>query len=137
MDDNKALNDLITDAMNVEKNLLLREEALAAHNKEFANWLKVKKHQDEQLEVLWGLVKEKMEEGNMGEYTVPGVISLKLSPSGKFRLTEGTDINDIPDNLCDIKKTLNNKKVKAALELTGAIPEGIESTGNILRKKIL
>lgn len=60
-----------------------------------------------------------------------------LSPSGKYRLAEGVDINDIPDNLCDIKKVINNKKVKSYKELNNSLPEGIESTGNILRKDLL
>ena len=137
MDDNKALDALINEAMNVEKDLLVKEEALAAHNKEFANWLKVKKHQDEELEVLWGMVKEKMQEEGISEYEVPDVIKLKLTPSGKYRLTEGTEIDDIPDELCEIKKTLSNKKIKASIALNGIIPAGIESTGDVLRKKLL
>lgn len=130
-----ALNDLIDDAMKAEKDLLVKEEALAAANKEFANWLKVKKHQDETLEVLWTLVKEKMQEENLREYETP-YIKLTLTPSGKYRLAEGKSIDDIPDALCDIKKVLNNKKIKASIELNGLIPAGIESTGDILRKKI-
>lgn len=130
-----ALNDLIDDAMKVEKDLLVKEEALAAANKEFANWLKVKKHQDEKLEVLWGLVKEEMQKEELKEYETP-YIKLTLSPSGKYRLAEGKTIDDIPDALCDIKKVLNNKKVKASIELNGLIPAGIEPTGDILRKKV-
>lgn len=136
MDDSKALDELITDAMSVERDLMVREEALAAHNKEFANWLKVKKHQDEQLAVLWDMVRERMEEENMATYELPGIIKLTLSPSGKYRLAEGVSIEDIPDNLCEIKKTLSNKKIKASIELNGSVPEGVESTGNVLRKKI-
>ena len=130
-----ALNDLIDDAMKVEKDLLVKEESLAAANKEFANWLKVKKHQDETLEVLWGMVKEKMQEEGLREYETP-YIKLTLSPSGKYRLAEGAEIDDIPDALCDVKKTLNNKKIKASIELNGIIPANIESTGDILRKKL-
>lgn len=137
MNDNKALDELITDAMSVEKDLLVKEQALAAHNKEFANWLKVKKRQDEELEVLWGMVKTKMQEEGITEYEVPEVIQLKLTPSGKYRLTEGTEIDDIPDELCVVKKSLDNKKIKASIALNGVIPAGIESTGNVLRKKLL
>lgn len=136
-EDNKALDELISDAMSVEKDLMVREEALAAHNKEFANWLKVKKHQDEQLEVLWDMVKEEMEARGLTAHEVPGVIKLTLSPSGKFRLEEGMAIEDIPDELCDIKKSISNKKVKAYIELNDKLPEGIESTGSVLRKKLL
>lgn len=137
MNDDKALNELIGDAMKVEKDLLVKEEALAAHNKEFANWLKIKKHQDEELEVLWSLVKEKMEEQKIFSYELPGVISLSLSPSGKYRLAEGTDIGTIPDELCVVKKMLDNKKIKAYFGLNNVLPAGVESTGNVLRKKIL
>ena len=135
--ENKALDELISDAMKVEKDLMVREEALAAHNKEFANWLKVKKHQDEQLEVLWDLVKEEMENRGLTAHEVPGVIKLTLSPSGKFRLKEDVAIDDIPDELCEIKKSLSNKKVKAYFGLNNTLPKGVESTGNVLRKKLL
>ena len=37
----------------------------------------------------------------------------------------------------DIKKVLNNKKVKAYVEINGELPEGVESTGFVLRKKLL
>ena len=33
-------------------------------------------------------------------------------------------------------KKLNNKKVKAYVELHGELPEGVESTGYILRKTL-
>lgn len=137
MDDSKALNELISDAMEVEKGLLVREEQLAAANKEFANWLKVKKHQDEELEVLWGMVREKMEDEGLTEHEVPGVIKLTLTPSGKYRLAPGVEIEQVPDSLCDVKKVLNNKKIKAFRELNGVLPPQVESTGNVLRKHLL
>lgn len=133
----EALNKLVEDAMSTERELIAQQDALAAQNKEFASYLKAKKHQDDQLKVLWEMVKEEMEEEGLSEYEIPDVIKLSLSPSGKFRLIEGVEIDDIPDELCEIKKTLSNSKVKASLALTGELPEGIESTGNILRKKIL
>lgn len=134
---NKALDELISDAMSVEKDLMVREEALAAHNKEFANWLKLKKRQDEQLEVLWDMVKEEMENRGLTTHEVPGVIKLSLSPSGKYRLKDDVSIDDIPDELCEIKRSLSNKKVKAYFGLNNTLPKGVESTGNILRKKLL
>lgn len=130
-----ALNDLINDAMKAEKDLLVKEEALAAANKEFANWLKVKKHQDETLEVLWGMVREYMIENNIREHDTP-YLHLKLAESGKYKLEDGVSIDDIPDSVCDIKKTLNNKKIKAAISLNGTPPKGVVSTGYILRKTI-
>jgi hypothetical protein len=60
-------------------------------------------------------------------------IKLNLTPSGKFR---AEDIESVSDELCDIKKILNNKKVKAYYELNGELPEGVESTGYVLRKKV-
>ena len=36
----------------------------------------------------------------------------------------------------DIKKVLNNKKVKSYVELNGHLPEGVQSTGYILRKTL-
>ena len=39
-------------------------------------------------------------------------------------------------SLEDIKKTINNKKVKSYVELNGKLPDGVESTGYILRKTL-
>lgn len=39
-----------------------------------------------------------------------------------------------PDS--DIKKTINNRKVKSYIELNGHLPDGVESTGYILRKTL-
>ena len=80
-------------------------------------------------------VKETMEEQGLTEHE-NDYIKLTLSPSGKYRLTEGTEIDEIDDNLCDIKKVLNNKKVSAYFGLNNSLPNGVESTGNILRKKL-
>lgn len=137
MSNDEALDKLISDAMETEKGLAVREEQLALQSKQFAEYLKEKKHQDEQLEVLWTMVKEEMESRGLTEHEVPGVIQLKLTPSGKYRLAEGVDIDSIPDSLCVVKKSLDNKKVKASIALNGVIPKGVESTGNVLRKKIL
>ena len=60
-------------------------------------------------------------------------IKLNLTPSGKFRTD---DVDSVPDELCDVVKKLNNKKVKAYYELNHTLPVGVESTGYVLRKKV-
>lgn len=130
--DNKALDELIDDAMAEEKSLALKADELALQNKQFAEYLAAKKHNDEKLEILWGMVKDYMVENNLSEHE-NDFIKLKLSPSGKFK-TE--DIDKVDDSLCDIKKTINNRKVKSFIELNGRLPDGVESTGYILRKTL-
>ena len=129
---NKDLEQLIDDAMSKEKALAVRADELALQSKQFADYLAEKKHADEELEVLWQMVKDYMIENNYTEYDGEH-IELKLTPSGKYR---AEDIESVSDELCDIKKVLNNKKVKAYLELNHELPEGVESTGYILRKKV-
>lgn len=130
--DNKALDQLIDDAMAEEKSLALKADELALQSKQFAEYLAAKKHNDEKLEILWGMVKDYMVENNLSEHE-NDFIKLKLSPSGKFK-TE--DIDKVDDSLCDIKKTINNRKVKSYIELNGRLPDGVESTGYILRKTL-
>ena len=129
---NEDLEQLVNDALNREKELATRADELALQSKEFANYLAAKKHADEELEVLWGMVKDYMIENNYTDYDGDH-IKLKLTPSGKYR---AEDIDSVDDDVCDLKKTLNNKKVKAYYELNGTLPEGVESTGYILRKTI-
>lgn len=129
---NKDLEQLIDDAVKKENALSKRADELALQSKQFADYLAEKKHADEELEVLWQMVKDYMIEHNYTEYDGEH-IELKLTPSGKYR---AADIDSVDDDLCDIKKTLNNKKVKAYLELNHELPEGVESTGYILRKKV-
>lgn len=129
---NKDLEQLIDDAMEKESALSKRADELALQSKQFADYLAEKKHADEELEVLWQMVKDYMIEHNYTEYDGEH-IELKLTPSGKYR---AEDIESVSDELCDIKKVLNNKKVKAYLELNHELPEGVESTGYILRKKV-
>lgn len=129
---NEDLQELIDNALNKEKELQVRSEELALQDKRFADYLAAKKHADDELEVLWGMVKDYMAENNYTEFE-NDYIKLNLTPSGKYR-TE--DIESVPDELCDIKKVLNNKKVKAYYELNGELPEGVESTGYVLRKKV-
>lgn len=129
----KDLQSLIDNAVNKEKELAQRADELALQDKKFAEYLAAKKHQDEELEVLWQMVKEYMIDNDYSEYE-NDYIKLNLSPSGKYRAT--IDMDDVDDTLCDIKKVLNNKKVKSYVELNGTLPQGIESTGYILRKTI-
>lgn len=133
MDNNtKALDELVTEAINEEKALAVKAEELSLQSKQFADYLAAKKHNDEKLEMLWSMVKDHMIENNFNEFE-NDFIKLKLTPSGKYK---ADDVEMVSDDLCDIKKTLNNKKVKAYVELNGKLPEGVESTGYILRKTL-
>ena len=130
--DLQALDQLIDDAMQTEKALSTKADELALQNKQFADYLAEKKHNDEKLEVLWGLVKDYMIDNDISKHETP-YLSLTLTPSGMYRTD---DIDSVDDELCDVVKKLNNKKVKAFIELNGKMPDGVESTGFILRKKI-
>ncbi len=129
---NKDLEVLVNDALLKEQELAKRADELALQSKQFADYLAAKKHADEELEVLWSLVKDYMIQNNYSEYDGEH-ISLKLTSSGKYK---AEDIDSVDNSVCDIKKVLNNKKVKSYLELNGTLPEGVESTGYILRKTI-
>lgn len=129
---NKDLEALIDNAMNKEMELTAKADELALQSKQFADYLAAKKHQDEELEVLWQMVKDYMIENNFSEYDGER-IKLKLTQSGKYKALK---MENVSDDLCDIKKVLNNKKVKAYVELHGELPEGVESTGYILRKTL-
>lgn len=131
--DLEALDQLIDDAMTEEKALAVKADELALQSKQFADYLAAKKHQDEKLEVLWDMVKTAMIEQGITEHE-NDFIKLKLTPSGKYKAT--VPVEELPDELCDIKRTLSNKKAKAYAELNGKLPEGVESTGYILRKTI-
>lgn len=133
MNDLKALDRLIEEAANRENELQTRSEELALQNKAFADYLKAKQHADEEIEILWQMVKDYMVENDIREHT-NDFISLKLTPSGKYKTD---DLDSVPDDLCDIKRVLSNKKVKAYVELHGELPTGVASTGFILRKKLL
>lgn len=130
--DLEVLDQLIDEAVDKEKSLAVRADELALQSKQFADYLAEKKHNDEALEVLWGMVKEYMIEHKMSEHE-NDYIKLKLTPSGKYK---AADIDSVDDSLCDIKKTINNKKVKAYVGLNGKLPDGVESTGYILRKTL-
>ena len=126
------LSVLVENAMDKERALQEQSDKLALEDKRFADYLADKKHADEELEVLWQTVKDYMIENKYAEFE-NDFIKLNLTPSGKYRTD---DIDAVEDELCDIKKTLNNKKVKAYIELNGMLPKGVESTGFILRKKV-
>jgi hypothetical protein len=128
----EVLDQLIDEAVSKEKALAVRADELALQSKQFADYLTEKKHNDEALEALWAMVKQYMIDNGLTEHE-NDYIKLRLTPSGKYR-TE--DIESVPDELCDVKKVINNKKVKAYYELNGELPEGVESTGYILRKKV-
>lgn len=132
----QTIEELAQKIVSTEKALEEQEKSLSLKNKEFANFIKAQKHNEEELKVLFDMVKEEMEKRGLREH-LTSIMKFTLSPSGKYRLAEGVDINDIPDSLCDIKKVINNKKVKSYKELNNSLPEGIESTGNILRKELL
>lgn len=129
---NKDLEKLIDDAVAKENQLQAMSDSLALQSKQFADYLEAKRVADKELEVLWDMVKEYMVDNDIKEHETD-FIKLKLTPSGKYR-TE--DVSKVADELCDIKKVLNNKKVKAYLELNHELPEGVESTGYVLRKTL-
>lgn len=130
--DLEVLDQLIDEAVNKEKALAVRADELALQSKQFADYLTEKKHNDEALEALWAMVKQYMIDNGLTEHE-NDFIKLSLTPSGKYRTG---DIESVPDELCDIKKVINNKKMTAYYELNHKLPEGVESTGYILRKKV-
>ena len=136
MDNDKALEELIDKAVVKEQELQKREEALALQNKEFAEMMVARKRQDEELQVLWSMVKDYMEENNIQHHSNE-YVDLTLTPSGKYRLAEGATLDEVPDEVCVVKKAIDNKKVKAYFGLNNSLPRGVESTGNVLRKKFL
>lgn len=130
--DMKALNDLVEEYTNKETELVKVEQELATRDEQFANFIAAQKRLREANEVLRGMIREEMEARGLTEHETDTVI-LKLTPSGKYRTD---DIEAVDDSLCEIKKSLSNKKIKAYLELNGHLPEGVESTGSVLRIKV-
>jgi hypothetical protein len=127
-----VLDQLIDEAVSKEKALAVRADELALQSKQFADYLTEKKHNDEALEALWAMVKQHMIDNGLTEHE-NDYIKLSLTPSGKYRTG---DIESVPDELCDVKKVINNKKMTAYYELNHKLPEGVESTGYTLRKKV-
>ena len=133
MNNEEELEQLIETAVSREKALKVMGDELALQNKQFADYLHAKQHADEELKALWEMVKDYMVENDIKEHSTD-YIKLSLTPSGKYK---AENIAEVDDELCDIKKVLNNKKVKAYVEINGELPEGVESTGFVLRKKLL
>ena len=129
---NKDLEALVNSAMSKEKELATRADELALQSKQFADYLAAKKHQDERLEVLWGMVREYMENNGYAEFENDH-ISIKLVPLGKFK---AENIDKVSDEFCKIVKQIDNKKVKAYVELNGTLPNGVASLGNRLVKRV-
>lgn len=129
---NKDLDSLIESAIKKENELAVRADELALQSKQFADYLAAKKHADDELEVLWQMVKTEMIAEGITEHE-NDYIKLKLTPSGKYK---AENLDEVSDDLCDIVRKLSNKKVKAYVELNGKLPDGVESTGYILRKTL-
>lgn len=130
-----VLDTLIDKAIATSKKLDEQSKALAEKDKQYAEFLKTVQVVKEEEAMLWSMAKEFMEENGITEHE-NDFVKLTLSPSGKYRLTEGTDIDEIDDSLCKVVKTLDNKKVRAYFGLNNSLPKGVESTGNVLRKKL-
>ena len=130
--DMKALNDLVEEYTNKETELMKVENELATRDEQFANFITTQKRLAEQKEVLTNLIKEEMAKRGLREHETDTVI-LKLTPLGKFK---AADIEAVPDELCKVVKSLDNKKVKAYAELNGKLPDGVESLGDRLTIRV-
>ena len=128
-----ALDDLINKAVSKESELEQTSKELAQRDEQFAQYLKQKKIMDDELKTLWEMVRSFMEENELKEYHTEW-IDLRLAPIGKYK---AENIDEVPDELCKISKTLDNKKIKAYQEINGSLPDGILSLGNRLIKRIL
>ena len=127
-----ALNQLVEDYTNKETELMKVENELATRDEQFANFITTQKRLAEQKQVLTELIKEEMSKRGLREHETDTVV-LKLTPLGKYK-TE--DVSVLPDELCEIKRTLSNKAVKAYFQLNGKLPEGVESLGDRLTIKV-
>ena len=127
-----ALNQLVEDYTNKETELMKVENELATRDEQFANFITTQKRLAEQREVLSQMIKEEMAKRGLREHETDTVI-LKLTPLGKFK---AADLDAIPDDLCKIVRSLDNKKVKAYAEINGKLPEGVESLGDRLTIKV-
>lgn len=126
--DMKALNDLVEEYTNKETELMKVENELATRDEQFANFITTQKRLKEQKEVLVDLIKTEMKDRGLREH-LAGNVYLKLTPLGKYK---AEDINEVPDDLCKIVKTLDNKKITAYKEIHGELPVGVESLGDRL-----
>lgn len=130
-----VLDTLIDEAIATSKKLDEQSKALAEKDKQYADFLKTVQVVKEEEAMLWSMAKDFMEENGITEHE-NDFVKLTLSPSGKYRLTEGAEIEDVDDALCDVKKVLNNKKISAYIKINSNLPAGVESTGNILRRRL-
>ncbi len=128
-----ALNKLIDDATAKETALQQQEAELALQNEQFAKVLEQHKRQEAELNVLWDMVKQYMIENNIMKHETSS-LSLSLSPLGKYK---AENIDKVPDDLCKIVRSLDNKKISAYYKLNGSLPEGITDLGYKLNKKVL
>ncbi len=131
-EDLRVLNDLVEEYTNKETELMKVEQELVAKDEKFAEFITYQKRLKEMKDVLSEEIKEFMREHNMREHETDTVI-LKLTPLGKFK---AADIEAVPDELCKVVKSLDNKKIKAYAELNGKLPEGVESLGDRLTIKV-
>lgn len=127
-----ALNQLVEDYTNKETELMKVENELATRDEQFANFITTQKRLAEQKAVLTDMIKEEMTKRGLREHETDTVI-LKLTPLGKFKTA---DIEAVPDELCKVVKSLDNKKVKAYAELNGKLPDGVESLGDRLTIRV-
>lgn len=127
-----ALNQLVEDYTNKETELMKVESELATRDEQFANFITTQKRLKEQREVLTDMIKDFMAEHNMTEHETDTVV-LKLTPLGKYK---AQNLDEIPEDLCKVVRSLDNSKVKAYLNLNGKLPEGVESLGSRLTIRV-
>ena len=127
-----ALNQLVEDYTNKETELMKVENELATRDEQFANFITTQKRLKEQREVLNQMIREEMEARGLTEHETDTVI-LKLSPLGKYK---ADNLDNVPDDLCKVVRSLDNSKVKAYLNLNGKLPEGVKSLGSRLTIKV-
>ena len=131
-EDMKALNDLVEEYTNKETELMRVENELATRDEQFANFITTQKRLAEQKAVLTDMIKEEMNKRGLREHETDTVF-LKLSPFGKYK---ADDLDSIPDDLCKVVRSLDNKKIKAYIEINGKLPEGVESLGDRLTIRV-
>lgn len=127
-----ALNQLVEEYTNKETELMKVENELATRDEQFADFITTQKRLAEQKQVLTEMIKEELNKRDLREYETDTVI-LRLTPLGKYKCA---DIEAVPDELCKVVKSLDNRKVKAYAELNGKLPEGVESLGDRLTIRV-
>lgn len=127
-----ALDSLVNEYQEKEKSLSSLSSELELQSRQFATYIEQQKRQADELKLLKQEIHDYMETHHIREHDT-GLVELKLVPMGKFK-TDNIDI--VPDGLCEVKKVLNNKKIKSYVELTGKLPEGVETLGDRLIMKV-